>query len=112
MNVGDIYDAEIPFDESPGSKIRPVIICHIFDDGNLLLAESRGKPHPHLELLGILDMERMPYKNRKRRGVSQFYMENIRERPASVLRKNGFIKALLTAEFEQIVGTILREFDL
>ena len=91
MNVGDLYIADCPYIDRPGSKERLVIILNVLEDGVAVL-ESRSKVNERHELILEIDFDRRYSKvrNAGHRGVSRFYADNVKVIPLSAFNlKSG-----------------------
>jgi len=84
MKPGDLYRAEAPFRNGPGKKTRIVLVIKELNEREVLVVESRGKHHDHLNLIGVVDFSRRGYVGIHTSGVSHFYAENIRALSKSV----------------------------
>src|ERR1041384_2349257 len=113
MDRGDLYLADVPFREDPTrGKTRIVLVVKFLSDDKLLLVESRGKPHPNLELIGAVDFSRRGYAGRPYRGTSHFYLENVRILDRKIFRNP--IAGLTPADFKVFFDKIdpyVRQLD-
>ncbi len=78
MEPGELYRADVPFSHGIGKKNRIVLIVKELKDNDVLVVESRGKPHPHLDPIGVVDFSRRGYVGLHVGGVSHFYTDNVR----------------------------------
>lgn len=86
MTFGDLYLADVPFANRDGGKVRVVMILKVLSDADVLVLESRGKPHPNRKLIGIVDFTRRGYLG-KGYGQSHFYREHLSVINSSSLKR-------------------------
>jgi hypothetical protein len=87
MNIGDLHRADVPFRDDPNQvKNRIVLIVEdIVGTDEVVVVESRGKPHDRLTRIGNVDFEQAPYSGSRVSGTSHFYLQNLRVLKRSVI---------------------------
>src|SRR5437870_612743 len=109
MTPGDIHIFNVPFDNRPGGKERPVVILQLLDDLEVAIIQSTSQFKPNLELIHSVDFDHSAYYGVRCSGVSgisYFYRENWLLRPRALnVRRIG---KLHERDFE----IILRGLDL
>jgi hypothetical protein len=107
MEIGDLHRAEVPFRDNPSQKKRRVVLIvqENARRNEVVVVESRGSPHAHQNLIGVVDFSRRGYVGHGVGGKSHFYVENIRILPKSVIDSSpigGLTPADYKVFFEKI----------
>jgi mRNA-degrading endonuclease toxin of MazEF toxin-antitoxin module len=80
MLTGEIYWADVPFRNRPGSKIRPVMVVSTRFIPTVVVLASTSQYKPNLTHLHTVDFSSVKYSRIQAaglRGMSYFYEENL-----------------------------------
>src|SRR5437762_1533422 len=80
MTIGEIYWADVPFKNRPGSKIRPVLVISTEFIPTVVVLTSTSQHKPNLTQLHAVDFSAIRYSRLQAaglRGMSYFYEENL-----------------------------------
>jgi len=107
MNPGDLWYVDVPYHDDPArSKKRVLLVVKELSETEVIVVESRGKPHPHLSLVGIIDFSRRGYLAMPCRGISHFYAENIRNVNTKIFDGKKAFGSLTPQDFKRFFDEI------
>ncbi len=107
MNPGDIHFFDVPFENRPGSKIRPVVILQELEDECVVVVQSTSKVKPNLDLVHTINFDHPNYFYIRLNGLSgksYFYREKWSPLPKSFDR--GVVGPLLRVDFLAIQAAL------
>ncbi|HLX64631.1 MAG TPA: type II toxin-antitoxin system PemK/MazF family toxin [Planctomycetota bacterium] len=101
MVIGDIYWADVPFENRPGSKIRPVIVIDAEPTPTVAVLKATSQFQPNLKLLYSIDFDAPRYYRLPLRGKSYFYKESLIE-----LELSRFVRRIGMLHQQDLAGIV------